>query len=49
MTRMLSGAPIGFVFAICIASQAAAGCVAIGWTNGHDNHPIWKCSAPELE
>jgi hypothetical protein len=44
MTKIVAAACIALFFAICIARPAVAGCVAIGWTNGHHNHPIWKCS-----
>jgi hypothetical protein len=25
-----------------------ATCKVVGWTNGHNNHPIWNCSDWQL-
>jgi hypothetical protein len=47
MRKILSTTLVIILFAVSIAKPAAAGCVAVAWTEGDSNRPIWKCWGAE--
>jgi len=43
MKRIAPALLAGFVLAGTIGTSSAA-CTVQGWTDGNNNHPVWKCS-----